>query len=691
MRTTFRALLGFVLLLLVTAGIGFGGYTLVKSRLDNNQASGGRGGGFFGAQEPTYTVDLLTFERSDFTPRVEGFGSIAAGRTADLRPKVAGLLQSTDASLVEGALIAEGAPLVQIDPFDYDIAAKDAAIALRDAEARLATAQADLTVETTALELAREQLALNEADLERQRRLRAEGVISAAALDTAENARLATQASVDARAATLARAEAAIATAELSVERAALTLERAERALADTRLIAPFTGVAQNVSYALGRQVSVNDVLAQLVDLDQMELKFQLTDAQLGGLMGASGSRQSLQGLPVSLSWDVGAQTIGYDAEIDRTAVAITQNQGGIDVFARLKNVTGGNVPPVGAFMAYSFPEPTLPGVFIVPAAAVSPTGEMFAVSDKNRIETFTVDIVRRVGDLTIVSGAAIEEGASFVARRFIQLGEGTKVNPVRPEVPQDEAEIAAVPAVPAGMPTDGPLTLNETQKECFAGLLAQADLPERPKERLQSMIDSGEIGDPERLAGMGGRFGLDFDSCFPAQVASGAAQVITPADPGGFPTEGPVDLTEAQQSCLIELVENSDLPAVPKGFIIPALESGTIGDPGRMAGLKERAGLDLDSCFPPTPAVMAEVAGDTPLADAQIGFPTDGPFDMNEAQKSCMIELVENSSLPDVPKGFILPALESGTIGDPGRMAGLKERAGLDLDSCFTAETAKG
>jgi len=62
---------------------------------------------------------------------------------------------------------------------------------------------------------------------------------------------------------------------------------------------------------------------------------------------------------------------------------------------------------------------------------------------------------------------------------------------------------------------------------------------------------------------------------------------------------EGPVKLTEEQITCLVDMVENSDLPATPKGFIIPAIETGTIADPSRMAGLKERAGLDLDSCFP--------------------------------------------------------------------------------------------
>ena len=680
MRTTFRALLGFFVLLIVTVGIGFGGYTLVQGRLDNNQASGGRGGGFFGSQEPTYTVDLMAFERRDYTPMITGFGSISAGRTADLRPLVSGLLADTSERLVEGALIREGTPLFTVDPFAYDIAVKDASIALRDAEARLATARADLAVEEAALALALDQLALSEAELARQTELQAQGIVSAAALGNAENATLATRASADARAAQVARTAAAVPTAELAVERAALTLERASRDLANTVLKAPFNGVAENVSFALGRQVSTNDVLARLVDLSQLELRFQLSDEQLGNLIGARGNRQVLRDLPVTLNWDVGAQQLTYAATIDRTAVAISENQGGIDVFARLTDVNPGNIPPVGAFMAYSFPEPTVKNVFAVPAAAVSPSGEMLAVADDKRIRTFTVDIERRVGDLTIVSGDAVKEGESFVARRFIQLGEGTKVNPNRPEVP--EAPEAEVAAMSGGLPSEGPVNLTDEQKTCMATLIA--DLPDRPKERLQGAIESGVIENPERLKGMQERFDLDIDSCFPAAEVAAVA-----GDPGGFPTEGPVQLTDTQITCLVDLVENSSLPATPKGFIIPAIESGTLADPGRMAGLKERAGLDLDSCFPPTPA-MATVSAtvETPAMEPG-GFPTEGPVQLTEVQQTCLIELIENSSLPATPKGFIIPAIESGTLADPGRMAGLKERAGIDLDSCFPGTKA--
>ena len=83
---------------------------------------------------------------------------------------------------------------------------------------------------------------------------------------------------------------------------------------------------------------------------------------------------------------------------------------------------------------------------------------------------------------------------------------------------------------------------------------------------------------------------------CFPAPERGRGGR----ADPGGFPTgDGPVDLTRNSDTCLIELVENSDLPAaMPRASSFP-LESGTIQDPSRMAGLKERAGIDLDSCFP--------------------------------------------------------------------------------------------
>lgn len=678
MRSTFRAVAGFTMLLGATAAIAAVGAFLISSRFENNQAAGGRGGGFFGSQEPTYTVDLQVFEAQDFTPMITGFGSISAGRTADLRPLVSGLLASSAPELVEGAFIREGETLFSVDAFEFDLAVKDAEIALSDARVRLETARADLAVEIAALSLAEDQLALSEEDLERQRQLLDQEVVSAAAVDNAQNATLAARASVDARRASVARSGAAVPTAELAVERASLTLERARRNLENTTLTAPFDGLAQNVSFALGRQVGSNDILAQLVDLSQLELRFQLSDEQLGGLIGAGGNRDALRGLPLTLSWDVGSQILSYEAEIDRTAVSITENQGGIDIFARLKDINPGNVPPVGAFMAYSFPEPTVKGAFVVPAEAVSPAGEMFAVDDNNRITVFEVDVLRRAGDVTLVAGEAVRPGDAFVARRFIQLGEGTKVNPNRPEVPEGVAE-ASAPA--GGIPDDGPVELDATQQECMRSLIAGADgLPDRARERITAAIDSGTIDNPQRLKGMQERMGLDIDSCFPAPEVAAVAE----ADPSGFPTgDGPVDLTDEQKTCLIELVENSDLPAAPKGFIIPALERGTIQDPSRMAGLKERAGIDLDSCFPASEpaAAMVEAAAE---ADPG-GFPTgDGPVDLTAEQQSCLIELVENSELPAAPKGFIIPALERGTIQDPSRMAGLKDRAGIDLDSCF-------
>ena len=71
-------------------------------------------------------------------------------------------------------------------------------------------------------------------------------------------------------------------------------------------------------------------------------------------------------------------------------------------------------------------------------------------------------------------------------------------------------------------------------------------------------------------------------------------------ADPGGFPTgDGPVDLTPEQQSCLIELVENSDLPATPKGFIIPALERGPFRIPPGWPVSRSAPGSIWTAAFP--------------------------------------------------------------------------------------------
>ena len=58
MRSTFRAIAGFTMLLGVTVAIAAVGAFLISSRFESNQAAGGRGGGFFGSQQPPYTGAL---------------------------------------------------------------------------------------------------------------------------------------------------------------------------------------------------------------------------------------------------------------------------------------------------------------------------------------------------------------------------------------------------------------------------------------------------------------------------------------------------------------------------------------------------------------------------------------------------------------------------------------------------------
>ena len=325
------------------------------------------------------------------------------------------------------------------------------------------------------------------------------------------------------------------------------------------------------------------------MDLSQLELRFQLSDEQLGGLIGAGGNRDALRGLPLTLSWDVGSQILTYEAEIDRTAVAITENQGGIDIFARLKDINPGNVPPVGAFMAYSFPEPTVKGAFVVPAEAVSPSGEMFAVDDNNRITVFEVDVLRRVGEVTLVAGEAVRPGDAFVARRFIQLGEGTKVNPNRPEVPE---QVADAPAPTGGIPDTGPVELDATQQDCMRSLIAGADgLPDRARERITAAIEGGTIRNPRACRSAWGWTSI------PASTPVAAVAELIRA--GSRPALA-VDLT--QTAILPDRAGRELRPARhAQGLHHSALERGSIQDPSRMAGLKERAGSIWTAARPPT------------------------------------------------------------------------------------------
>ncbi len=176
---------------------------------------------------------------------IQGWGTVAPKVEVDIMPEVAGKVIFVHSGLKAGGLIRAGERMVQIDP-------RDCELAVRQARAAVAEAQARLDVVTAEADMVRRDWRLSnpEADPDSPLLFREPQVQQARA--------------------TLESAKARLAMVELQLERTNVSL--------------PFDVLVAYKQVDLGQYVAVGQPLAKAYGIDAFEVEVPLTSEDLAGL-----------------------------------------------------------------------------------------------------------------------------------------------------------------------------------------------------------------------------------------------------------------------------------------------------------------------------------------------------------------------------------------------------------------------
>jgi len=334
--------------------------------------------------ERVWPVDVIEVWSQDEQPMLDLFGQVAAGTRTELRALVPGRVVEVGPALSEGARVSKGDFLLQIDPFDYqnDVAEQKALLA--EAETRLNVVRRDLS---------------------RIRELHAESNVSDQQLDDAG---------------------LAVKEQEATLEQRRINLARARRALEDSRLVAPFNGVVNSVSADLGKQLSVNDKVVEIIDTSSLEVRFSLSKSQYGRIIE---SGEPLQGRPVEVTWEVGNGTLSFIAVVERVGAEIDPTTGGVDVYAVIEPDENTLLRP-GAFVWTRIPDRVYSNVYRAPESALY-GDQVFVVSKDNRLVAHPVKIHGYAGDDILFTSSgepAIRDGSRVVTTQIREGGAGIKV-----------------------------------------------------------------------------------------------------------------------------------------------------------------------------------------------------------------------------------------------------------------------
>lgn len=422
MRFLGRALSGF-LLLSVTAGlIGLGAwrlYTAVDETANRRPTQ---------ARERDYSVDIAILEAGTVTPVISAYGQVTAWRMLEVRAAVKGSIIDISRNFRDGAIVAAGELLFQVDPADFERRVKDAEVALAQAETDWAEAKDTLSLSVAEVKTAQRRLALKKSDLQRKLGLLGKGIVAETALESAklevENAQQALNSMLKSRLA----AQMSIQSGRLAVERAKILLEDARKALRDTTYRAPFSGPLHEVTATLGKRVSENEKLGVLIDPGSLEVSFRVTDDEFGRLL-AEGTSGALKPLRAKMRLDLGNRQISIDGFLDRAASVTDLAKGGRIVFARIAPGAGLQIRP-GDFVTVEIFEEPLTNVVRLPVDSISDDGRIFLLTEGDRLEVHQARILRRQVDSVIVTGVPV--GREFVKARQPFLAGGVKVRPVR-------------------------------------------------------------------------------------------------------------------------------------------------------------------------------------------------------------------------------------------------------------------
>ena len=425
------------------------------------------------ARERIFAVNVVTAELATVVPELEAFGRIESRRTLELRAAVPGRIVWLSENFQEGGRVQAGDVLAEIDKADAQAALARAEASMMEAQATLRDAERALTLAQDELETTKAQADLRQRAFDRQISLRDRGVGTEALVEAAELAAVQARQSVITRRQAVSQTEARADQAKSQVARSQIALDEAQRDLDDATVTAPFTGTLQEVSLVEGRLVATNEILAELVDPDRLEVAFRVSTVQYARLLDADGA---LREAPVSITLDASGADLSVPGHVSRASGAAGNGQTGRLLFARLDSAKGFKPED---FVTVTVSEPALEQVARLPASALDAGNRVLILGPEGRLEVLSVTLLRRQGDDVLVRAEGLA-GRQVVAKRTPLLGEGIKVRPLNP----DQAEL-----------TPAMIELSEERRQkLLAFVRDNGRMPEAAKARVLDQLAKAKV-----------------------------------------------------------------------------------------------------------------------------------------------------------------------------------------------------
>ena len=345
---------------------------------------------------PPLKVVLIKVKRQDLVPQESLTGRLQPVKTAQLEFEVPGRIKQR---LVEpGVFVEAGKPLLLLD--DEDLQDQST-----QAESQYQIEQAGIQRDQRMLKLAKDNLALQKAEVRRYEQLNNDSLISASQLDAARQQML----TLDSQVSDL-KYKVETSKARISLKKS--DRDVAERNLKRATLKAPFDGYVNEVSVEVGDFVSASEVVASLVDTSSLDLQLDVRGKVAAALslnqdINVRVGSKSIQGKLIALQPDPDPSTNTHALRIRLSGEVI---QSGM--------LASADLPLVKRLDALTIP---------VSSVATNAGESHVYIYKEGKIKRIRVELSQRVGGEYIIS-SGLQPGEMIVARDVAGLSDGQRV-----------------------------------------------------------------------------------------------------------------------------------------------------------------------------------------------------------------------------------------------------------------------
>ena len=345
---------------------------------------------------PLLKVVLLEVKRRDVLPTESLTGRLQPVKTAQLKFEVQGRVKQR---LVEpGMFVEQGQELLKLD-------AQDLEDQFTQAQSQYDIELAGIRRDQRMLSLAKQNLALQKAEVQRYEKLNNDSLISASQLDAARQQML----NLDSQVSDLQY--------KVSTSKARLSLKESERDVAKRNferasLTAPFSGFINEMNAELGDFVTATQIVAKIVDTNSLDLHLDVRGEVLTALQ-----------LNQEIDVIVGAKTIAGKLIALQPDPNISTNTHAIRIRVPGDQVQSGMLASADLPLGHQI------GVLTIPVSAVATNaGENFVYQyQQGELKKLPVVMSDRVGSQYIIA-SGVEAGAQIVARDVAGLKDGQRV-----------------------------------------------------------------------------------------------------------------------------------------------------------------------------------------------------------------------------------------------------------------------